>query len=119
MKGNLLTIIAMKKIAMRSGETDIADIIENHELTKIGEKISLLSRHIGNLDVDCFLVDDKFYILEMNCRLGGQYPFCHLAGTNFPLAIIKMIQQQVVPNDALIAKKGIRGYKDIYPVIFK
>ena len=119
LKGNLLSIIGKKKIAMRAGETDSAMIIENSELTRIGKEISILSRHIGNLDIDCFLIGNKCFILEMNCRFGGQYPFSHLAGANFPKAILQMVMKAKVEKSTLYAKEGVVGFKDIKPLILK
>ncbi|MDN5307377.1 MAG: carbamoyl-phosphate synthase large subunit [Eubacteriaceae bacterium] len=116
LNGELLTCVPKKKLAMRAGETDSAEIIENKKLFGIGEKLSRLSKHIGNLDVDCFLVDNEFYILEMNCRFGGQYPFSHLAGVNFPQALIKMLMGEKVVDDLLHAKTGTIGIKDLVPI---
>lgn len=116
LKGNLLACVAKKKLAMRAGETDSAEIVENRELFEIGNRISKYSKHVGNMDVDCFLVDDKFYILEMNCRFGGQYPFSHLSGVNFPKAIINMLNNEKIDPEFLLPKFGIIGFKDLIPV---
>lgn len=119
LKGELLSCVPKKKLAMRAGETDSAEIVENHELFEIGKKISQLSKHIGNLDVDCFYVDDRFFILEMNCRFGGQYPFSHLAGVNFPKALINLIQNKEVNYQLLKANTGTIGIKDLVPVVLR
>lgn len=113
--GELLACVQKKKLAMRAGETDSAEIIENNELTEIGKKISQLSKHIGNLDVDCFWVDNKFYILEMNCRFGGQYPFSHLAGVNFPKVLIGIILGESIDGSLLQPIIGTTGIKEILP----
>src|SRR6056297_98478 len=115
-KGNLLSCVPKRKIAMRAGETDGAEIIDSPTLKELGEKISDKTNHIGNLDLDCFFKDNKFYFLEMNCRFGGQYPFSHLAGVNFPLAIIQMLSDQAPDPKILKAKPGIIGIKGIVPV---
>lgn len=119
LKGEFLTCVPKKKLAMRAGETDSAEIIENNELHKIGRKISQLSKHIGNLDVDCFWVDNRFYILEMNCRFGGQYPFSHLAGVNFPKALLKLLSNEKIDAELLKANPGTIGIKDLIPVKLK
>lgn len=119
LNGELLTCVPKKKLAMRAGETDSAEIIDNNKLSEIGEKLSQLSKHIGNLDVDCFWVDNKFYILEMNCRFGGQYPFSHLAGVNFPKALIKMILGENIEPNLLQPIIGTLGIKDILPLKLK
>lgn len=117
--GEYITCIPKKKLAMRAGETDSAEIIESNELIEIGERLSRTSKHIGNLDVDCFYVDNRFYILEMNCRFGGQYPFSHLAGVNFPKAIVEMLKNNAVNSTLLTPTYGTKGFKDILPVEFK
>lgn len=119
LEGEILTCVPKKKLAMRAGETDSAEIIENQELFEIGKKMSQLSKHIGNLDVDCFWVDNKFYILEMNCRFGGQYPFSHLSGVNFPKAIINMLLNEPVGNELLKYSAGTVGIKDLVPIKLK
>lgn len=119
LNGELLACVPKKKLAMRAGETDSAEIIHNSELSEIGEKLSQLSKHIGNLDVDCFWVDNKFYILEINCRFGGQYPFSHLAGVNFPEALLKLIKNEKIDEKLLKAKPGTIGIKDLVPVKLK
>ena len=116
LKGDLLTCVPKRKLAMRAGETDSAEIIGNSKLFEIGTKLSQLSKHIGNLDVDCFLIGKEFFILEMNCRFGGQYPFTHLAGANFPKVLINMILNEEIEKKNLQVKTGTIGIKDLYPV---
>lgn len=78
------------------------------------KKISELSKHIGNLDLDLFLCNGKNYVLEMNARFGGGYPFSHLAGVNLPLAIIKWANREEVDvNSILKEKDNIVGHKNI------
>ena len=112
--GNNRSIVVRKKIAMRSGETDIATLVDNtvikNELKKLGE----LTRHIANLDCDIFLTDNKPYILEMNARFGGGYPFSHMGGCNLPLAIVEWLKGNDVSDDVLNAESGITGYKELY-----
>jgi carbamoyl-phosphate synthase large subunit len=119
LNGNFLTCIPKIKIAMRAGETDIAEIIDNSELYELGKNLSQKLKHIANLDVDCFKIGDNYFVLEMNCRFGGQYPFCHLAGVNFPKAIMNMLMGNPVNKSFLKAKYGVIGIKDINPVRIK
>jgi len=116
LNGNFLSCVPKKKLAMRAGETDSAEIIEDIKLSNIAKKISQISKHIGNLDVDCFLVDNMFFILEMNSRFGGQYPFSHIAGVDFPKAIIYMLMNRKVEKNLLNPTIGIIGIKDLFPV---
>ncbi len=105
------------KLAMRAGETDCAETIENELLRDLGKTISKTLQHVANLDVDVFLVDGVPYILEMNARFGGGYPFSHLTGVNLPLAILQWVRDEPVNEELLTAKPGITAHKDIDLVV--
>ncbi|MBE5777389.1 MAG: ATP-grasp domain-containing protein [Clostridiales bacterium] len=111
--GKLRNIIVKKKIAMRAGETDISEIVDEPAIRAELEKLSALSGHIGNMDVDVFLVDGKPYILEMNARFGGGYPFSHMGGCNLPQALVDWAEGREVPDSMLQAKVGMRGFKEL------
>lgn len=107
-------VIVRKKLAMRSGETDIAELVEapiiKSELVKLGK----VTNHIANMDCDIFMVNEIPYILEMNARFGGGYPFSQMGGCNLPLAIVKWVKEESVPLELISAKTGIIGFKEIY-----
>ncbi|MBD3842929.1 MAG: ATP-grasp domain-containing protein, partial [Campylobacterales bacterium] len=77
---NAVTVVAVakKKIKMRSGETDQGYAIEEPRLIEIAYKLGSALGHIGPLDVDFFVVEQKVYILELNPRFGGGYPITTL-----------------------------------------
>ena len=112
LNSNFKNIIIKKKIAMRAGETDIAELTENSAIYEELKKLSSFTKHIANMDCDVFLVDGKPYILEMNARFGGGYPFSHMGGCNLPKTIVEWCKG----NDAsemLTAQTGIVGYKEL------
>lgn len=106
------TIVKIKH-AMRSGETDCAETVNNIQIKKLGKEISDKLGHVGNLDVDIFLVDDIPYILEMNARFGGGYPFSHIAGVNLPKSIICWIKEKEIDDYILKEQYGVLSHKDI------
>ena len=105
-KGENLTVTVKRKLAMRSGETDIAKVIENRELEDIGKKIAESLKHIGNLDMDILFDGRKAYIIDMNARFGGGYPFTHSAGVNELEALIRLCKNEKV-NDLSVKKYGL------------
>lgn len=106
LEGENLSITVKRKYAMRSGETDIAEVIKNSELEAVGKKIAKSLSHIGNLDMDILLSDGKAYIIDMNARFGGGYPFTHNAGVNELEAIIRLCSGKEL-NDLSVKKYGL------------
>lgn len=117
LNGNFAAAVPKMKLAMRSGETDSAEVIDHDALIQIGKNLSTKLQHCGNLDVDCFEKDGHFYVLEMNCRFGGQYPFSHLAGTNFPQAIVSWLEGKTPSPKCFEFASGTIGVKDLTPKV--
>lgn len=113
LNGKNRSVIIRKKIAMRAGETDIAQIVEDARIEKELCRLGELSEHIANMDCDVFLVNGIPYILELNARFGGGYPFSHIAGCNLPQAIVKWCKGEDVSKTILEAKPGTRAYKEL------
>lgn len=105
--------IVKKKYTMRAGETDCAKTIRDAQLSKFGEKLSQLLRHVCNMDVDIIKNNKKVYVLDLNARFGGGYPFSHIAGVDLPLAILNWIDNKQPSKELLDYKTGILSHKDI------
>ena len=115
LEGVFQTTIVKKKLEMRSGETDKAEVVENKGLFELGKKISKLIKHPGIIDVDV-IVDESGnpFIIDINPRFGGGYPFTHIANVNLPLAIINwLMDPKKDMSKFLIPKIGTIGLKTI------
>lgn len=88
LQGNHMAVSVKQKLAMRAGETDKAITIDNPILQEMGSSIGKNLKHIGNLDCDILEEEGKYYVLELNPRFGGGFPFSYEAGVNLPGAII-------------------------------
>lgn len=117
LQGQYVNTIVKHKLAMRSGETDIAEIVDIPELSSYGRQLSEALQHIANLDVDCFIAKGKAYVLELNCRFGGQYPFSHIAGADLPRQIVRWLQGGETVSEWCSATIGIKACKEITPVL--
>lgn len=106
LQGNHRGVSVKQKLAMRSGETDKAITVDNAVIREIGATIGHKLRHIGNLDCDILEKDGKFYVLELNPRFGGGYPFSHEAGVNIPKAIVEWAQGRDVDNSTFFPRYG-------------
>lgn len=94
------------KLSMRAGETDKAITIDNADIRYIGKIIGTNLRHIANLDCDILERNHEYYVLELNPRFGGGYPFSHEAGVNLPKAIIAWLNNKKVEEKWFIPEYG-------------
>jgi len=97
---------AREKLSMRNGETDMAISVIDKSLIDVGKQISKNLMHLGLADVDVIVQDKKIFILDINLRFGGGYPFSHLAGANITAVYVDWI----IDNYDLDTKKHI-NYK--------
>lgn len=106
LSGNNRGVSVKKKLAMRAGETDKAQTVDNANIREIGRCLGENLRHIGNLDVDVFEKDGSYYVLELNPRFGGGFPFSYEAGVNFPKAIIEWLNGNDIEDSTLTPEYG-------------
>lgn len=95
LEGNFIAAFPKKKLAMRAGETDKSVSVVDERFTEVARSISSGLKHIGNLDCDVFEREDGLYVLELNPRFGGGYPFTHEAGGN----IVKVLLEWMSGSD--------------------
>jgi carbamoyl-phosphate synthase large subunit len=85
-------VYVKEKLAMRAGETDKSVLRYHPDIENLGHKIGNELKHIGNLDCDFFEKEGRYYLLEMNPRFGGGYPFTHMSGGNYVAAILSFLR---------------------------
>jgi len=107
--GKAVTAVVKRKMKMRSGETDQGYAIKSVHYRDWALKLGNALKHIGPLDVDFFIKDNKPYILELNPRFGGGYPMTHLSGINFPKLLIDLAKGKLKPSDYLLYRDYDEG----------
>lgn len=113
LKGNYITTIVKEKLAMRSGETDIAKIVHFPLLEDFGKRIADKTRHIANMDLDLILNDKGIFVIDMNARFGGGYPFTHKAGVNIVKIIKELLEGKTIDKNTLVPTINKIYAKDI------
>ena len=53
---------------------------------------------VGQIDIDVFEKNGKFYISEVNPRFGGGYPHAYECGCNFPKYMINNLMSKTNPS---------------------
>jgi carbamoyl-phosphate synthase large subunit len=91
LNGRHVCTFAKRKLKMRAGQTDRAVTVEDKKIEKLGQLIGEQLGHVGILDCDLFASDQGNRVIDLNPRIGGGYPFSHVAGANVPAALISWI----------------------------
>lgn len=78
--GEVVSIFTKKKIRMRAGETDKAVSFKDPALFELIKKFVLEAGFRGEIDIDIFEIDGKYYISEVNPRFGGGHPHAYESG---------------------------------------
>lgn len=103
--GEVVSIFTKKKLLMRAGETDKAVSFKDKKLFELIEKFCKESGWRGQIDIDIFDIDGKYYISEVNPRFGGGYPHAYESGCNH----MKLIDNNI---NNIKNQKNIGSYKD-------
>lgn len=90
--GNYVGTFVREKLSMRSGETDKAISVIDPRFDALGKTLGKGLKHLGSMDCDVFEKDGKLYVLELNPRFGGGYPFSHEAGVNTAAIYIEWLK---------------------------
>lgn len=118
--GKFAAVLARRKIAMRSGETDRAETVPAHPFTAVGRALAETLGHAGSIDVDVMIADGDpgatAQIIDVNPRFGGGYPFSHLAGARVPNAYVAWASGMAVPGDWLRATPSVVSGKYVETV---
>lgn len=104
---NYVGTFVRQKLSMRSGETDKAISVVDSRFEQVGKTIGENLKHIGNLDCDVFEHNGELYVLELNPRFGGGYPFSHEAGVNTPAIYLEWLKGNKEISHLINYKEGI------------
>lgn len=116
--GNHITTFVTNICDIRFGESYSAVTDNNVVLKQLGLALSEKLKHIGVMDIDCISSHMFHYIIDLNVRFGGLYPFAHLAGANIPLAIINWLDNVEPDKELFKIKYGVKSVKDIVPMLY-
>lgn len=111
LRGRYACTLIKKKLAMRAGETDKAMTVDHPGLQDMGERIGKGLGHVGNLDCDVMMNDRGAYLIDMNPRFGGGYPFSHTAGADIPAALLAWAEGRTPDASWLKVRPGVRAAK--------
>jgi len=103
--------LARRKLVMRAGNTDRAISVVDPALERLGATLGLHLAHLGSCDCDVLVTGQGSFVLDINPRLGGGYPFSHMAGANLPAALIAWADDAEPDAAGLRCQPGIVSVK--------
>lgn len=80
--GEVVSIFTKRKIKMRAGETDKAVSFKEPRLFELIDRFVKEAGYRGQIDIDIFEIDGRYYISEVNPRFGGGYPHAYECGVD-------------------------------------
>ena len=86
--GKVVSVFTKKKLAMRAGETDKAISFKDERLFALIQHFAKESGFRGQIDMEIFEVNGKYYISEVNPRFGGGYPHAYACGVDHMKLIV-------------------------------
>ena len=90
--GEVVSIFTKKKLLMRAGETDKAVSFKDDALFDLIQRFAIQSGFRGQIDIDIFQIDGRYYISEVNPRFGGGYPHAYECGVDHMSLILRNLQ---------------------------
>jgi len=109
--GKHVATFVKEKLSMRAGETDKAMTVEHPAASSMAERLAAVLNHRGFLDCDIIEGETGLYVLEINPRFGGGYPFSHMAGANIPAALLAWVAGKAANPDWLSIQVGVVSAK--------
>jgi carbamoyl-phosphate synthase large subunit len=102
--------------SMRAGETDMVTTVDPDFAGTMPYQLSRVSEYAGPCGVDCIMDENgRLYVIDINPRFSGDYPFHQICGANIPAAMIHWFQGKSADPSWLNADIGVRCFKDLTP----
>ncbi|WP_211439859.1 ATP-grasp domain-containing protein [Corynebacterium glutamicum] len=117
-EGKFASVLARQKVSMRSGETDKATSVPSAQFEEVAKLVATAVPHRGLIDVDV-IVDPggRVFVIDVNPRFGGGYPFSHLAGARIPSAYVAWADNRDPHLDWLESLPGVSSSKYVETVV--
>lgn len=114
-KGNVY-ICSKKKLLIKAGTTFKCELSQDINLIALGKKLANLIPYIGSIDVDVIVSNNKYYIIDINPRLGGGFLHSINLDINFKRNVINIFNDLEILhkiNNVYFEKKSSIEYNFI------
>lgn len=106
--GNLVSVGMRERLRVRDGEVQIGRTVFYEKIYSYLMQIAAYNGFRGGVTFQAFVIEDNIYFIECNPRFGGGLPFTIMAGNNFLLYLLQIIQNgEVDPKTVKQSQTGI------------
>ena len=92
--GDYVGVCIKRKLARRAGATCKCELVYMKTLEDVARKISKNTKHIGSIDIDVIIREDTPYVIDINPRIGGGFPFSIIMWPEFLKAFMSILSKQ-------------------------
>lgn len=97
--GNLVDLCVKKVVAKKHGESFLVESVKPGAVIELVNSVSrhLSLRGIVNFDIYQMTHPDDLVLMEVNCRIGGNYPASHLLGCDMVTTLLSELRSGRAP----------------------
>jgi len=96
--GVVRAVVVKRKLAMRDGSTDKAVSVRDQGLEALGRRLGDALELEGSADVDVIQTDEGDFVIDVNPRIGGGFPFTAQICPAYVDALLKIALHQRPDN---------------------
>lgn len=111
-EGTVVAVVPKRKLEMQGGSTVRAVSVDDPELIDLGVKLGRALEHVGSVDVDVMRKDGVDFVLDVNPRLGGGFPFTSIFCPAYVEALLACGAGEGVKPFLGEYRKGVLAYRD-------
>lgn len=118
-EGKFVAALGRRKLGMRDGETSSAVTVSPSMFTETACALANFTHHRGLIDTDIIRDEEgRDWIIDINPRFGGGYPFSHFAGADVPRAYVRWAlgRDESFSSDLLSYRENVMSHKTIQVV---
>jgi carbamoyl-phosphate synthase large subunit len=110
--GHVLCVVPKLKLASTEGTASLTRSVADPKLLSLGVAVGEAVGHTGLIDVDVIDVDGTMFVLEINPRIGGCFPFACLACPQLPGALLRVARGEPPMPFVGVFETGVVGARE-------
>jgi len=112
--GEVIAVVPKLKLEMRYGSTDKARSVRDPTLIDLGVRLGDAIGHVGSIDVDVIVSQGNAYVIDVNPRIGGGFPFTAHFCPAYVDALLAIGLGESPPQILGSYRKDVTVYRDFH-----